>query len=104
MSSPWFNGRIRDPSVGIPEGTKILFRKSDESHGSVGPTWWIYDGVCIRQVAESFGGAGMYRVVSKGTIFSKQIAMEARFAPLHRIYLLGRSKTPRKSLKNVKKP
>jgi hypothetical protein len=103
MSHLWLNGKIRDPSVGIPEGTKVLVRKSDEVHTSIGPTWWIYDGTNIRQVAESFGGHGMYKIVTKGSIFSKQEAAEARFAPLHRAYRRSRSKTYENPLKSIKK-
>lgn len=98
-SNLWINAKIRDASVNIPVGTKVLIRKSDEEHTSIGPTWWIYDGKVLRQVAESFGGHGLYKIVTKGTVFSKQEAMQARFAPLYAAYHRNRLKNPVKSLK-----
>jgi hypothetical protein len=90
----WYNAKVNDPSIGIPKGTKVLVKKSNEDHRSIGPTWWVYDGLVLRQVAESFGGVGLHQVVRLGNVFSEQTKVEKRFAKLYTVYLRTKLSKP----------
>ncbi len=99
----WVNARVRDSSIGIPEGTKVLVAISRERHTSIGICWWVYDGQHLRQVSEAYGGRGIYKIVLRGTVFSDQERMRRRFSRLHASYATQRYKPAEKPLVTTKK-
>lgn len=101
--SQWHNARIRDASVGIALGTKVLVKRSSEKHTSIGTCWWVYDGKVLRQVAESFGGKNLSKCVIRSKVFSEQERMDARFDRLVTKYRSQRRKTTEKRLKSKQK-
>jgi hypothetical protein len=92
----WYNAKIRRSSVGLETGTKVLVAKSDYEHTSIGPCWWVYDGIAFRQIPEALEGRGLYKLLDKGKPFSKQDKIGVKFAKFEEKYA--------KLWKKMKKP
>jgi len=74
----WHNAKVRDASCGIAVGTKVLVAQSTVKHTSIGKCWWVYDGVAFRQIAETFGGKNLCKVIVSGKVFKDQPKISAR--------------------------
>jgi hypothetical protein len=83
----WYNAKIRRGSVGLETGIKVLMTKSEYAHTSIGPCWWVYDGVTFRQIPEALEGRELYKMVTKGKPFSKQDKIGAIFAKFEKKYV-----------------
>ena len=77
----WYNAKVRDASVGVPVGGKVLVARSPIQHTTVGPCWLVFDGKTLRQVAESYGGREIYKIVTRGAVFRDQGLADRKIRP-----------------------